>query len=290
MAESKDRSEVLAESDDTRVVRADGRVLKVPRTPAGRDMIRREAAILAATHAPHFVKVIQGVSGPVLVMRDAGETLFARVVRDDGGAFTATEALDWLRGGLRALRGLHECGVAHGDVCPLNLAMDRAGVVSVIDLGFGTMLLPWREAPGPRQTKEWRAHIPDEPQAFAKGKPAFVSPRVHAGQLGTRRDDLASLWISVAWALTAAEPPEAQLAWATLERAADEPPAAFAKRVGRKMRAELETPEGRKRAFGKMGPRAVAAFDVVQALKFSERPPYDHLDNMLQDAPEGGPA
>ena len=276
---------ILAVTRDARVVAAQPAapgagevILKVPASEAGAAAVRREAEILALAEAPHFLGVSDGPSGMAIAMSHAGGTLHDRAMRADGAAIGCDEANAWLRGGVRALCRLHERGIAHGDVCPANLTMDAAGRVHAIDLGLASLLLPPVEGrPGARPARDWALHVAASRLDSVKGRPCFISPNVHDGLLGTRRDDLISLWLSVAWAMTARGPPAARLAWTRLCPEEGEPKAAFFKRIGRAMRATLDDPRWRQPALFALPPRARYAFDALYNLGFSERPPYDAL-------------
>lgn len=270
--------DVVAVSGDARVVAArDGDrevVLKIPSSDEGRAAMWREASLMAVSESPHFLGVSDGPLGPAVAMAHAGETLHDRALRAPLGG---DDALRWIYGGIAALRRLHACGIAHGDVSPQNLTMDADGRVHAIDLGLATMLLPWTGKPGPRPARDWRRHVPDAPQAFGKGRPHFVSPAVHRGHLGTRRDDLVSLWLSVAWATTALAPASMQPPWMTLSPHDDESAPEFAKRVGRAVTEALDDPAGRERVLQGLPPPAREAFGVVTALGFAQEPTYDAL-------------
>lgn len=272
---------MLATSDDVHVVTAtsgdEAVVLKVPASEEGKEAVLREARLLAVSEAPYFLGVSEGPLGSAIAMRPVGETLHNRALREGAPVLEADEALEWLHGGLATLRDLHACGIVHGDVCPSNLTRDSDGRVHAIDLGLASMLLPWTGKPGPRPARDWGKHVPDHRMDSGKGRPTFVSPNVHGGHLGTRRDDLISLFVSVAWAMTAGAPLGEQLPWMTLSPDEGEPVQAFFKRIGSTMRDALGDPDTRAAALGALPPEARGMFEVVYALGFAERPPYEDM-------------
>jgi serine/threonine-protein kinase len=114
----------------------------------------QEAAILGSFHHPNVVEVF-----------DAGV--------EDGTHYIASEFLDGgtLSGPLPAhelaavaaqaaagIKAMHDAGIVHNDVKPLNLIVTTNGNVKIIDFGMAQQLTP-EMAADPQQLAEWRTAV-----------------------------------------------------------------------------------------------------------------------------------
>ncbi|MCW2568262.1 MAG: Serine/threonine protein kinase, partial [Mycobacterium sp.] len=158
-------------------------------TPADRDRLRREAALLAAFEHPHVVR-LRGVRGTedglVLVLDLAEGGSFAGVLAGSGrlggpevGALCGPIAV--------ALVAAHAAGLVHGDVSPGNLLLDALGRSLLADLGT--------------------ARLAGDTDPAAHGTTGYVDPAVLAGAAPTAASDVYGL-AAVAVHLLTGRPPD----------------------------------------------------------------------------------
>jgi serine/threonine protein kinase len=163
--------------------------LRAGGTPADRDRLRREAALLAAFEHPHVVR-LRGVRGTedglVLVLDLAEGGSFAgllarrgRIGAPEVGVLCAPVAA--------ALVAAHAAGLVHGDVSPGNLLLDARGRPLLADLGT--------------------ARLAGDPDPAVHGTAGYVDPAVLAGAPPTAASDVYGL-AAVAVHLLTGSPPD----------------------------------------------------------------------------------
>jgi hypothetical protein len=158
-------------------------------TPADRDRLRREAALLAAFEHPHVVR-LRGVRGTedglVLVLDLAEGGSFAGVLA--GGGRIAPPEVGALCGPVAAaLVAAHAAGLVHGDVSPGNLLLDALGRPLLADLGT--------------------ARLAGDTEPASHGTAGYVDPAVLAGAAPTAASDVYGL-AAVAVHLLSGGPPD----------------------------------------------------------------------------------
>ena len=102
------------------------------------------------------------------------------------GHLSAGEAVTVIAPIARALAGLHELGIVHGDVSPGNVLLESDGRPCLSDLGYARLA----------------GEVPDE----VHGTEGFVAPEVLEGRAPTRAADVYSLG-ALAWQCLAGAPP-----------------------------------------------------------------------------------
>jgi len=144
------------------------------------DVLRREAAVLAAIEHPHILIVHEvGVAadGLYLVTEYLPEGSMAD--RIERGSLTEAEALAAARQTASALAAGHERGILHRDVKPANLLVAADGRVKVSDFGLALHTVPPAVSPG-----EGTATVTLAGEAWAggiSGTPLYIPPEVLAG-------------------------------------------------------------------------------------------------------------
>lgn len=103
------------------------------------DLLRGEAARLAALDDPHIVQVfgfVEEADAAYLVLEWVNGATLAEVL-GAGGRLSGPQALGVCRGALMGLAHAHDRGVVHGDVSASNILVDTEGVSRVIDFAWG---------------------------------------------------------------------------------------------------------------------------------------------------------
>src|ERR671934_58242 len=105
-----------------------------------RRFTREALAAARLSGEPHVVMIFdvgEYAGRPFIVMEHlSGGSLEERIRKD--GAQDPAQALDWLEQSARAVDAAHRHGVAHRDVKPANLLLDRNGDVHVVDFGIAS--------------------------------------------------------------------------------------------------------------------------------------------------------
>ncbi len=134
-----------------------------------------------------------------------GRTLFERI--RDKGALPEREALEIAMGVAQALEAVHEAGLVHRDVKPLNILIARDGTVKLTDLGLA------REVGGPET----------EAEGAVFGSPHTISPEQVQGESVDIRADLYGLGATLYQAVTGKPPYEGTDAVAIMTRHVTDP-------------------------------------------------------------------
>ena len=199
--------------------------IKVVRGPAGDaevlERFRREAEISAKLNHPNIITIFdvgeEPGQGPFLAMEFVdGEGLDALV---KAGPVPAEEAMPLLLQAGQALEAIHQAGIIHRDVKPLNFRVAKDGRLKLMDFGIA-------RGDGPRLTTT----------AAFLGTPAYAAPESLAGT--GRPDESVDRWALAVTAfemLTGQLPFAAESVNAALYRVAHEPP-----RFPEGMSAELQ--------------------------------------------------
>ncbi|MCA9545311.1 MAG: protein kinase [Myxococcales bacterium] len=112
------------------------------RSTADAELLQQEAQLLAYLDHPGVVPIydlIDGADGLVCVMKQlSGETLEARIARhrEAGTPMPISEVLRIVTRVAETIGNAHDKGVAHLDLKPANILLERFGRVSVIDWGI----------------------------------------------------------------------------------------------------------------------------------------------------------
>ena len=150
------------------------------------EVLRREAAVLAAIEHPHILIVHEvGVAedGLYLVTEYMPEGSMAD--RIDRGPLTTAEALIAARQAASALAAAHERGILHRDVKPANLLLAADGRVKVSDFGLAMHTVP----PAPEGVETTRTVTLDEGSGKLFGTPLYIPPEALAGLAPTPAAD-----------------------------------------------------------------------------------------------------
>ena len=180
--------------------------LRTPGDLAGRDRLRREAAVLTGITHPHVLRLRTVVSAGddlVLVLDHAAGGSLARLVAGRG-ALAPGEVVTVATPLLQALAEVHAQGVVHGDVSPGNVLFAGDGRPLLADLGV--------------------ARLVGEPARDIDGTADFVDPAVAAGARPGPASDVYGLAAVCRWALGAATGPDGEAVAAVLDRAHDPDP------------------------------------------------------------------
>jgi hypothetical protein len=177
--------EVWAGRDDATGERV---ALKRLRTGGDREVLRREAALLAAFRHEHVVRLrgVLGVGdGLVLVLDLAEGGSFAGLLAVRG-RLAAVEVAALCAPLADALAAAHAAGLVHGDLSPGNLLLDARGRPLVADLGT--------------------ARLVGDASELVEGTAGYVDPAVLAGSPPVPASDVYGL-AAVAAHLLTGEPP-----------------------------------------------------------------------------------
>jgi hypothetical protein len=162
----------------------------------GTDLARaeREARLSAQLNHPHVVTVFDVVvdtdaDAHWLVMEYVEGTTLDQIVRRQG-RLSPDEAAPLLRQAADALAAAHAAGIAHRDVKPSNILVDRSGQVKLTDFGIA------RIATDPTLTRT----------GMVTGSPAYIAPEIATGGRGDAAADVWSLGATL-FHLLAGRPP-----------------------------------------------------------------------------------
>jgi serine/threonine protein kinase len=106
--------------------------------PWSRDRFYREARAAAALDHPNIVRAHdfdQDGNLQFLVMEYVDGASLERIVQKHG-RMNLLRAVDYVRQAALGLQHAHEAGVAHRDIKPGNLLLDRRGVIKILDMGL----------------------------------------------------------------------------------------------------------------------------------------------------------
>lgn len=154
----------------------------------------REARLSAQLHHPHVVLVYdvvvdQPTGSRWLVMEYVGGPTLEALVRERG-RLTPDEAAPLLWQVADALTAAHAAGIAHRDVKPSNVLLDRGRVAKLADFGIA------RVASDPSLTQT----------GMVTGSPAYLAPEIATGSGGDAAADVWSLG-ATAWHVLAGRKP-----------------------------------------------------------------------------------
>ena len=144
------------------------------------DVLRREAAVLAAIEHPHILIVHEvGVAadGLYLVTEYMPEGSLAD--RIDRGSLTEVEALTAARQAASALAAGHDRGILHRDVKPANLLLASDGRVKVSDFGLAVHTVPPAAESG--EAMETVTLVANDWGGGIFGTPLYIPPEALAG-------------------------------------------------------------------------------------------------------------
>lgn len=160
------------------------------------DQAVRELAVLQGVRVEGLVRLHEALAlaepaGTVaLVLELVGSGSLTGVIAARGH-LSVGEAVTVVCPVARTLAGLHGAGVAHGDVSPANVLIERSGRPVLADLGVARLT---GEAPG---------------EVF--GTEGFTAPEVEGGDLTSPASDVYALGALAWWCVTGAAPPAAVL-------------------------------------------------------------------------------
>jgi serine/threonine protein kinase len=172
----------LAEEGGTRRPVALKMVAGQAQEPARLASFWREAAALVQVDHPNVVQLrdLDASGGSPFLVQEYidGTDLNALVAR--GGPVALARAAGWIVAAAAGLAHLHQRGLIHADVKPANLAVNREGVVKVLDLGSSGCVGQSGEA----------------------GTPGYLSPEQAQGLPLDGRTDVYGLGATLAFLLT----------------------------------------------------------------------------------------
>ncbi|HEX4977891.1 MAG TPA: serine/threonine-protein kinase [Nocardioides sp.] len=170
----------------------------LPGGTSGPDLERaeREARLAAQLNHPHVVAVFTLLVDPAtqvrwLVMEHVDGTDLARLVREQG-RLSPDDAAPLLGQVADALVAAHAAGIAHRDVKPSNILVDRRGRAMLTDFGIART----RADPALTQT------------GLLTGSPAYLAPEVASGERGDESADVWSLGATIFHVLAGRPPYE----------------------------------------------------------------------------------
>ncbi len=169
------------------------------------DVLRREAAVLAAIEHPHILVVHEvGVAadGLYLVTEYLPEGSMAD--RIERGPLTEAEALTAARQTASALAAGHERGILHRDVKPANLLLASDGRVKVSDFGLAVHTVS--PAAGSGDTTETVTLAGNAWSGGIFGTPLYIPPEALAGAAPTAAGDQFAFGVALHEMLTGRRP------------------------------------------------------------------------------------
>ncbi len=172
--------------------------LVVSDTEGIRDLKKEVLSGMALTH-PGIVRVYsfeQDATQAAIIMEYVeGETLAEWKVRQPGGCFDGEQLRPWLEQVGAALDYAHgEARIAHRDIKPRNILLDRHGRVKLADFGISSSL----------GSTLSRASV--QAGALASGTPPYMSPQQSRGERPSHSDDIYSLGATLYELLTGKPP------------------------------------------------------------------------------------
>jgi serine/threonine protein kinase len=154
----------------------------------------REARLSAQLNHPHVVAVFDVVvetDAHWLVMEYVDGLTLGELVREQG-KLSPDEAAPLLRQAADALVAAQAAGIAHRDVKPSNILVDRSGQVKLTDFGIA------RIATDPSLTQT----------GMVTGSPAYLAPEIATGDRGGEAGDVWSLGATIFFVLSGRAPYE----------------------------------------------------------------------------------
>ena len=161
------------------------------------DRAEREARLAAQLSHPHVVAVFNLLVDPEtqvqwLVMEHVDGTNLSRLVREEG-PMAPDDAAPLLAQVADALVAAHAVGIAHRDVKPSNILVDRRRRAMLTDFGIA------RTAADPALTQT----------GLLTGSPAYLAPEVAGGERGDQSADVWSLGATIFHVLAGRPPYDA---------------------------------------------------------------------------------
>lgn len=152
--------------------------VKMPKSGAGEDLLEEARQIAQLQHA-HIIKVLDAghdARGAVFVVTELmpGRTLAERMRTRDGRRVPVSRAIEWTTQVASALHAVHQCGVAHRDVKPTNILLDRRDNAVLADFGIAI-------------------DVASQEPGGSTGTPAYKSPEQLLGDTLDARSDVYSL-------------------------------------------------------------------------------------------------
>ncbi len=169
------------------------------------DVLRREAAVLAAIEHPHILVVHEvGVAADGLYLVTEYLPQGSMADRIDRGPLTEAEALAAARQTASALAAGHERGILHRDVKPANLLLASDGRVKVSDFGLAVHTVPPAAASGDESAT---VTLPGSPWAGGIfGTPLYIPPEALAGAAPSAAGDQFAFGVAFHEMLTGRRP------------------------------------------------------------------------------------
>jgi tetratricopeptide (TPR) repeat protein len=147
---------------------------------ADADVLRREAAVLAAIEHPHILVVHEvGVAADGLYLVTEYMPQGSMADRIERGPLTLAEALAAARQTASALAAGHERGILHRDVKPANLLLASDGRVKVSDFGLAVHTVPPADGSGEASATVTLQGTPWTGGIF--GTPLYIPPEALGG-------------------------------------------------------------------------------------------------------------
>jgi serine/threonine-protein kinase len=169
------RDRVLDVEVALKVLRAD-----LPQAPAMQERFRSEIRLARTVSHPNVCRIHdygeEGALRYISMELVEGENLKERIRR--AGPLPAEEAVRIAADVARGLEAIHEAGIVHRDVTPLNVTVDARGRVRVMDFGIA---------------KSLAASEPESTPGYFLGNPLYVSPEQARGRKVDARSDVYAL-------------------------------------------------------------------------------------------------
>jgi tetratricopeptide (TPR) repeat protein len=177
------------------------------------EVLRHEAAALAALQHPHILVVHEIGEGPSGIFLAAeympGGSVSDRVFRDP--PLTEAEVLTLARSAADALAAAHQAGLVHRDFKPGNLLLAADGLAKVADFGIAMRQSETAPAPPPVTLPTSSSVDATVTATVADGRvvvgtPAYMPPEIFTGTPWTTQGDQFSFGIVLHEMLAAAHP------------------------------------------------------------------------------------
>jgi hypothetical protein len=168
--------------------------------PQTRERFYREARAFAQLNHPNLVRgfdVDSDGTSHYIVMEYVDGVDLQRLVAQ-GGPLDVGRAANYVRQAATGLAHAHQRGWVHRDVKPANIAVDRTGLVRVLDMGLARTVLEGRDAIS--------RNFDD---GFIRGTADYLSPEQADGAALDGRCDIYSLGVTLYFLLTSRLPFEA---------------------------------------------------------------------------------